>query len=98
MSKVKEPTNLPTHQNHVQLLGRPDKRLLGEAKDNRERLCKVAYNCLADWTNDCLVKPRTIENSYIKDRSYKQTKLQTTNQATKVERLIQEQSDCNRFY
>ena len=37
---------------------------------------KVKHNCLAEITNNCLVKLRTIENGYAKDQSCKQTKLQ----------------------
>ena len=66
-SKIEKPTDPSTNQNYVQLFGRADKRLLVEAKDNRERLCKVVYNCPADPTNNCLMKPRTIKNDYAKD-------------------------------
>ena len=92
------PTDPSTNQSRARLLGRLDKQLLGEAKDNWERLRKVAYNCLADLTNNCLVKPKIIENGYVKDQSRKQTKLQTTNQVTKVKRLIWEWSDWDRPY
>ena len=42
------------------------------------RPTKVAHDCSANLTNDCLVKPRTIENGYVKDRNRKQMKSQTT--------------------
>ena len=92
------PTNSPTNQSRAWLPGRLNKQLLGEAEDNWERLCKVAYDCSADLMNDCLVKPKIIENGYANDRSCKQTKSQTTDQMTKVKRLIQERSDCDRPY
>ena len=92
------PTDPPTDWSHARLPGRLDKQLLGKAKDNQERLRKVAHNCSADLTNDCLVKPKIIENNYAKDRSRKQTKSQTTDQMTKVKQLIRERSDCDRPY
>ena len=41
-NKVDKSINPPTNQSCAQLPGRPDKQLLGEAKDNREQLCKKA--------------------------------------------------------
>ena len=92
------PIDSLTNQSCAQLPGRLDKQLLGEAEDNWEQLRKVAHNWLADLTNNCLVKPRTMKNGYAKDRSRKQTKLQTTNQMTEVKQLIRKRSDCNRPY
>ena len=53
-------------QSCAQLLDRPNKQLYGKAKNNQEQLCKAVHNCLVDLTNNCLVKPKTIENNYAK--------------------------------
>ena len=39
---IDQPIELPTDRSRAQLPGKPDKQLLGEAEDNRERLCKAA--------------------------------------------------------
>ena len=76
------PTDLPTDQSRARLPGRLDKQLYSEAEDNWKPLRKLVHNCLADLINNCLVKPRTIENGYANDRSRKQTKSKTTDQVT----------------
>ena len=53
------------------------------------RPIKVAHNCIADPTNDCSVKPRTIENSYTKEPIGK------TIHTSKQLRTINQPSDRN---
>ena len=89
--------NWPTNRSYTQLLGRAKKWLVDEVGNNQKQLRKVVHNCLANLINNCLEMPRTIENGYAKDWSCKQTKLQTTDQAIEVKRLIQERSYCNKI-
>ena len=54
------------------------------------------HNCLTDATNDYLVKPKTIKNSYAKDQSRKQIKLQTIDQFIDKARMILNKHQSNK--
>ena len=82
-------------QIRTQLLGKPDKRLLGKAKDNWEQLCKgpksqtnkVANKQLSNRPNDRL---KTIEQPKAK---WIDNRKPLTDQAIKDKQFIQVQSD-----
>ena len=47
---------------------KPTNRLNQQSTNQlNHRLIKVAHNCPANPTNNCLVKPKTIKNGYAKE-------------------------------